>query len=46
VTRQSAEYPLDYSKTSDPKDHLGEMVDTASNTLKAAADSAQALAGR
>ena len=46
MTRQSAEYPLDYSKTSDPKDQLGEMVDTASNTLKAAADSAQALAGK
>jgi ElaB/YqjD/DUF883 family membrane-anchored ribosome-binding protein len=46
VTRQSAEYPLDYSKTNDPKDQLGEMVDTASNTLKAAADGAQALAGK
>jgi ElaB/YqjD/DUF883 family membrane-anchored ribosome-binding protein len=46
MTRQSAEYPLDYSKISNPKDQLRDMVDKASNNLKGAADSAQELAGR
>jgi ElaB/YqjD/DUF883 family membrane-anchored ribosome-binding protein len=46
MIRQSAEYPLDYSKSSDPKDQLGDMVDKASNTLKGAADNAQELAGK
>jgi hypothetical protein len=45
MTRQSADYPLDYSKSADAKDRLRDMADKATSQLKGAADSAQEIAG-
>ena len=46
MTRQSAEYPLDYSKSADANDRLRDIADKATDQLKGAADSAQEIAGK
>ena len=48
MTRQSSDYPLDYTRGSGEgaTDRLREMADKASDQFKGAADSAQEIAGR
>ena len=46
MSRQSADYPLDYSKGAEAKDRLRDMADKATDQLKNATDSAQEMAGR
>lgn len=45
MTRQRADYPLDYSKSADAKDRLRDLAGKATDQFKGAADSAQEIAG-